>query len=378
MTVKEASAQWGVSEDKVRKLCREGKVPNAEKLYEGWSIPDNAVFEDGQVVLLEETEEITEEGFFWENWLGKLLLFGFFAFAVATVFCLVGILNFDMSDPGAFVFPLSILLFGGFSYLCFHLMKPGFADVKRKLEQEKQAGGKELKNKVIKACAVTGSALLAVFLCSITIVGFSESKYVNEEARELVALPVDEAVFEKIAEFDEKYKKRTFLEKAFFTQRGKVRRFKKSADEFLENRANHIEEGIPKLIPFEDITSQKQYDEIYNRIADLKADGNEEYVKQLELRVENYNEYRAYKEKFDRVCKEHTLTKGCSLCGGSGKITCSSCNGRGEELVKWYEYGDWGEKSYTSYDCTSCNGRGRSSCRACDGEGIVQYFDFEE
>lgn len=48
-----------------------------------------------------------------------------------------------------------------------------------------------------------------------------------------------------------------------------------------------------------------------------------------------------------------------SSSSGKGSSKCSSCNGSGKRVVKWYSNGDWGEVSYTTYKCTACNGTGR-------------------
>lgn len=44
--------------------------------------------------------------------------------------------------------------------------------------------------------------------------------------------------------------------------------------------------------------------------------------------------------------------------GGTLRVKCSRCDGKGKIVVKWYSEGDWGEVSYSSYTCTACNGRG--------------------
>ena len=40
MTVKEAAAHWGCTEDQVRKMCRENTIPGARKVSGVWVIPD--------------------------------------------------------------------------------------------------------------------------------------------------------------------------------------------------------------------------------------------------------------------------------------------------------------------------------------------------
>ena len=42
----------------------------------------------------------------------------------------------------------------------------------------------------------------------------------------------------------------------------------------------------------------------------------------------------------------------------SSRQKCSYCNGTGKRVVEFYEYGDWGEKTYSSYTCSYCNGTG--------------------
>lgn len=43
----------------------------------------------------------------------------------------------------------------------------------------------------------------------------------------------------------------------------------------------------------------------------------------------------------------------------SSGTKCSSCNGTGKKVVTWYEHGNWGDTSYSSYDCPDCGGDGR-------------------
>jgi len=43
MTVKDAAAKWGISDRRVRILCKEGKIPGAFQQGHSWKIPENAV-----------------------------------------------------------------------------------------------------------------------------------------------------------------------------------------------------------------------------------------------------------------------------------------------------------------------------------------------
>ena len=62
----------------------------------------------------------------------------------------------------------------------------------------------------------------------------------------------------------------------------------------------------------------------------------------------------------------------CGTCCGSGKVTCSSCNGMGGRSESRVDY-DW-ENNPTYRDewvsCYSCNG-GYSTCSGCGGSGSV-------
>ena len=42
MTVKEASQKWGMSEDRIRKMCGNNEIPNVKKVSGVWVIPENA------------------------------------------------------------------------------------------------------------------------------------------------------------------------------------------------------------------------------------------------------------------------------------------------------------------------------------------------
>ena len=43
MSARAASYKWGVSESRVHKLCRQGRVPGLERFGRSWAIPDNAL-----------------------------------------------------------------------------------------------------------------------------------------------------------------------------------------------------------------------------------------------------------------------------------------------------------------------------------------------
>ena len=83
--------------------------------------------------------------------------------------------------------------------------------------------------------------------------------------------------------------------------------------------------------------------------------------------MSNYSKLEAYERDFEQL--RDTYWVSCSGCGGDGDVSCSYCYGQGKNLVTWYEYGDWGETSYSTYDCNYCNGSGKKSCNICSGRG---------
>lgn len=43
MTLKEASAKWGLSERRINTLCLEGRINGATKFGKSWAIPDECI-----------------------------------------------------------------------------------------------------------------------------------------------------------------------------------------------------------------------------------------------------------------------------------------------------------------------------------------------
>jgi hypothetical protein len=214
----------------------------------------------------------------------------------------------------------------------------------------------------------------------LTVVGFGiyGGIQMNMRAEWLLDDAVGEDIFEEIDSYDEYYAKRDGLSKLFFTKQDEVDAKKAEAEAFLENKAQEVENQIAALEPVKDITTADQQREIYNKIREIQLYSIDEFEARLKEKVSNYNEFEAYVDNYNAICDRHTKTKSCGSCGGDGRYSCSYCGGSGKCLVTWYEHGDWGEKSYTSYDCTRCNGRGRGSCGTCGGDGVYSYYDFEE
>jgi hypothetical protein len=57
----------------------------------------------------------------------------------------------------------------------------------------------------------------------------------------------------------------------------------------------------------------------------------------------------------------------CTRCGGSGKIPCPSCGGRGTTGKLNEGFGKKEEKRTVS--CASCHGSGIRTCGSCGGSG---------
>ncbi len=43
MTIKEASAKWGISIRRIQEICAQGKIPGITKFGREWAIPKDAV-----------------------------------------------------------------------------------------------------------------------------------------------------------------------------------------------------------------------------------------------------------------------------------------------------------------------------------------------
>ncbi len=88
----------------------------------------------------------------------------------------------------------------------------------------------------------------------------------------------------------------------------------------------------------------------------------------LQDRLEHYNDYSDMYTKYSKLRESHKHS--CQT-----KITCDYCGGSGKCVVEFYEYGDWGEKTYSSYTCTYCNGSGGKTCPTCNGKGYYYTYD---
>ena len=60
LSAKEIAEKWGVSPILVRRLCRQGRVPEAVQKKDGWSIPEDAVREERTVLEYTEEPELPE------------------------------------------------------------------------------------------------------------------------------------------------------------------------------------------------------------------------------------------------------------------------------------------------------------------------------
>jgi hypothetical protein len=60
------------------------------------------------------------------------------------------------------------------------------------------------------------------------------------------------------------------------------------------------------------------------------------------------------------------LVEKCGSCGGSGKQTCFSCQGRGRITIPAYAHNAGTSEGW----CTPCSGSGKRSCDSCGGSGV--------
>lgn len=391
LNVKEIAEKWGISENKVRELCRDGKIVGAEKTSADWTIPEDAQNPLNNNVQQTETAETTATAVNSSQGNEVVQTFGvnsFFGLLVKLFGMLVGVglvvggVVLVIEEKG-FFFGVILVAFG--ALICMgvsKLIKLHWKNFKIRWKDEKAAGIKTLRKEVTKF-SLCMSALVVVGVTGLVLAtAVTSARRMNSYAEQLLKEPIDSYVFEEIEEYDEKIKSVNKIGEMFFTKKNQVEKFKAEAQALITDRAEEINAEIAALTPVTSLNSTEQYNEIRSKISNIQLDDDSAFDAKVKEHITDYSTFETYKANFDKLCESCKITCGsCHGDGGSSKTTsCSSCYGRGKIAVKWYSEGDWGEVSYTSYTCKSCNGKGRKtthqSCKYCGGDGF--RFTFEE
>ncbi len=388
MTVKEASVLWGISENDVRKLCRENKINGAVKQNNIWQIPADAtcpnvkgdsksspdqVFENNSpanpVSQTSSTPEKSPIKKFTNFLLLLLAAVGLVIGGVALVF---------LGEFVAFLAGICFVGLGGILVvLMINALKTTHKEIKDTIVEETKLHGKSKTKKTAVWSSVGAiSIVLFVGVIAASIYGSYAATFLNNRALELASETIDEDIFEKIEDFEEYYAKKDVLTHLFFTEKDTVANVKNEAEKLVSKRAAEIEKEISQLKPCKEIKSEAQYYELVNKINSLELSESNSFEKRVRKQVKNYTHLEIYKSDFEQLSETYKVTKRCNSCSGSGRFTCSRCNGSGKFLVTWYEHGDWGEKSYTASTCGACDGAGRKTCDRCNGKGTYSYYDF--
>lgn len=402
LSVKVAAKKMDLSEDKVRTLCREGKLEGAKKNGNLWFIPDTTVesyqspppkpYKSSQREKTSSTNETHKTSQsektssspsakpntpkFKDNDLLKGLLIELLVLLVFVAMTIGGI--FMLLDSSSIFGALLIILGAGGVYLMVKALREQKNHIKETISSQKSQNKKSsLKKKMIQLAVITVVSTAIILAGGLCFYGANDASYLNKKADELLATPVSAAIFDNMAEFDEYYNQKSSFTKLFFTRKSEIEALKLQADELVMERAKEISKSINSLKPLKKIKSAEQYYAIKENISKLDLSENDKFERKVREKVDNYDKLSDYIDNFNQLCDTYTISAHCSSCGGRGRYSCSTCGGSGKCLVTWYEHGDWGETSYTSYTCTSCNGRGKYSCSSCGGSGTREYLQFE-
>ena len=262
-------------------------------------------------------------------------------------------------------------IYGGFMFL-----KSAIADLKEKLEQEKETGEKITKKEITKHIVVTALVIVLVIAVGIFGAGLSTATDVNDYARRVLAEPFSEDTQDELLKLEQRVAKMKLTERMFFQYHDDIEARKAEYHTAIQTRAEEITKGIDALPVFTKIESEAHYQQLCDAAIALYLNSSDGFDAEVRKAVANYEKLEAFttqikqvRENYKHTCEECNGSGGfqCTRCGGSGGKSCSSCGGSGKKVVTWYSEGDWGEKSYSSYKCTSCNGRGRSDCSSCNG-----------
>ena len=301
-------------------------------------------------------------------WGGLVLLLAGLGMAVLMVVCMTS--NMVLLGSCLLILGIIAIVFG------INLMKTAGRELKEQLAAEALTGEKTTRRKIAANVIVTVCILLAVGAAAVFISASVRAVDLNEYVSYTLERNEGNQDLEYLAEIDERVARCGPIARSLFYKYGDEVQARKDAQmQAIRDRAAEITAGIDALEECTEIRSQEHYIQLSSAIYALKLMGSDEFTYQVRELVTNYDQLQAHEEQLEAVranyrhtCNECKGNGGftCDNCGGGGRLSCSYCNGSGKKVVTWYSNGDWGEKSYTSYDCTSCNGRGKRNCGSCN------------
>lgn len=170
-------------------------------------------------------------------------------------------------------------------------------------------------------------------------------------------------------------KENPLVMKLFFEYGDAIQERRDSFYQAIDARAEEVTTGIAALEKCIKIESEEHYTQLYEAVKKLWVSDDDDFGTQVLAKVSNYDALAQYEKDLEAL--RETYRHDCEKCKGTGHVTCDKChgkvrgtcilcNGTGKMVYTWYEYGDWGEKSYTSSTCSSCKGSGKDDCGSCD------------
>lgn len=198
--------------------------------------------------------------------------------------------------------------------------------------------------------------------------------YSQQYFRQKDRTQIDENMVVSFARFELKVEEASWLEKVFFSYKDEYKILQTECTSYVETCAQTISKEIAALESCTEIRSANHYHTMRDQISKLTLSADDPFEKLVLEKIENYDKLESYAQQLETVQAKYKSV--CTICNGKGRETktCSSCNGKGKKLVTFYEYGDWGDTSYSSYKCTSCNGTGKTSWScSCDDGYVYDY-----
>ena len=218
--------------------------------------------------------------------------------------------------------------------------------------------------------------IVAVVLCLVIVgvlpvVDNISSQYVelNENFEEFLKQPISSETSDLIEKWETEINNTSPFGKMFIKRRNEIETVKAENEKYIEETAQKMSLEISNYVPPKKLKSSSEYEEYKVLIDQMQIDEDTLFGKAVKNKVTNYYLVEEYSTQLDELVNSYAVR--CSACSGRGTVVCEYCNGRGKNLVTWYDYGDWGDTSYTTYECKRCSG-GRRNCLSCkDGYKIA-------